>query len=55
MSACKIINFSPRIRTRDPCISDEYVDIEPSKPDIYISHKFVYVKIPVEGTNLPNQ
>jgi hypothetical protein len=55
MSACKIINFSPRIRTRDPCNSDEYVDIGPSKPDIYTSHKVVYVKIPVEGTNLPNQ
>ncbi len=44
----KIINFSPRIRTRDTCISCEYVDIGPSKPDKYITHKAVYVKIPVE-------
>jgi hypothetical protein len=51
----KIISFSLRIQTRDPCISNEYVDIGPSKPDIHTSHKAVYVKIPVEGTNLPNQ
>jgi hypothetical protein len=51
----KIINFSPRFRTRDPCISNEYVEIGPSKPDILTTHKAVYVKIPVEGTNLPNQ
>jgi hypothetical protein len=51
----KIINSTLGIRTQDPCIIKKYFDIGPSKPGTYSHHKAVDVKIPVEGTNLPNQ
>jgi hypothetical protein len=51
----KISKFTPRIRTQDPCNSCKYFDIGLPKPDTGSPHKAVDVKIPVEGTNLPNQ
>jgi hypothetical protein len=51
----KILKFTPRIRTQDPGNRCKYFDIGPQKTDIWRPYKAVHVKIPVEGTNLPNQ
>ncbi len=45
----KIIKFTSRIWTQDPCNSCKYLDIGPLKPDTKCPHNAVHVKIPSWG------
>jgi len=51
----KILDLTPRIWIQAPCITKKYFVTGPPKLDAKCPHKAVHVKIPVEGTNLPNQ
>jgi hypothetical protein len=51
----KILNLTPRIWIQALCITKKYIVPGPPKLDAKCPHKAVRVKIPVEGTYLPNQ